>query len=67
MLFADFQSYLECQALVSEAYLDPNRWSRMSVVNTARSGKFSSDRSIRDYSQQVWHVDHLQSAAHAAM
>jgi glycogen phosphorylase len=67
MLFADFQSYLECQALVSEGYLDADRWSRMSVLNTARSGKFSSDRSIRDYSQQVWHVDHLQGAAHAAM
>jgi starch phosphorylase len=67
MLCADFQSYLECQALVSEAYLDLDRWSRMSILNAARSGKFSSDRSIRDYSQHVWHVDQLQSAAHAAV
>ncbi|HEY3706697.1 MAG TPA: glycogen/starch/alpha-glucan phosphorylase [Terracidiphilus sp.] len=57
MLFADFQPYVDCQARVSEAYLDVDRWSRMSILNTARSGKFSSDRSIRDYSRLIWHVD----------
>jgi glycogen phosphorylase len=57
MLFADFQSYLDCQARVGEAYLDVDRWSRMSILNTARSGKFSSDRSIRDYGRLIWHVD----------
>src|SRR5262249_2489883 len=57
MLFADFQSYLECQARVSETYTDPDRWGRMSILNTARSGKFSSDRSIREYSRDVWHVE----------
>ena len=63
MLFADFQSYVECQARVSEAYLDVDRWSRMSILNTARSGKFSSDRSIRDYSRLIWHVDGSNVAA----
>jgi starch phosphorylase len=63
MLFADFESYIECQARVSETYEDTDRWSRMSIVNTARSGKFSSDRSIRDYAREIWHVD----TSHASM
>lgn len=57
MLFADFQPYVECQARVSETYLDVDRWSRMSILNTARSGKFSSDRAIREYSRLIWNVD----------
>ena len=64
MLFADFRSYLDCQARVSEAYLDQDRWSRMSILNTSRSGKFSSDRSIRDYCRLVWHVE--QTVSHGA-
>jgi starch phosphorylase len=56
MLCADFQSYLDCQAAVDEAYLDPEHWTRMSILNTARSGKFSSDRSIREYCEEIWKV-----------
>jgi starch phosphorylase len=63
MLFADFQSYTERQAQVSEAYLDIDGWSRMSILNTARSGKFSSDRSIQDYCRRVWHVEKGQVAS----
>jgi starch phosphorylase len=55
-LLADFQPYVDCQARVGEAYCDPERWSRMSILNVARMGKFSSDRSIRDYCQRVWNV-----------
>jgi starch phosphorylase len=62
LLFADFQSYLDCQRLVDQAYLDAERWNRMSILNTARSGKFSSDRSIRDYCDRVWHVEKTQAA-----
>jgi starch phosphorylase len=56
LLLADFQSYIDCQALVDEAYADTERWTRMSILNTARSGKFSSDRTIRDYCADIWRV-----------
>jgi len=54
MLFADFQSYIAAQAEVSEAYADGERWTRMSILNTARSGKFSSDRTVREYCADIW-------------
>ena len=56
LLFADFASYLECQAKVSEVYADTERWTRMSILSTARSGKFSSDRTIREYCADIWRV-----------
>jgi starch phosphorylase len=59
LLFADYQSYIDCQAKVSEAYRDRDAWSRMSILNVARMGKFSSDRSIRDYCNDIWHVQPL--------
>ncbi|TCJ18915.1 glycogen/starch/alpha-glucan phosphorylase [Parasulfuritortus cantonensis] len=57
MLLADFQSYVDCQADVGEAYRDKERWSRMAILNVARSGKFSSDRTIRDYCRDIWRVE----------
>jgi starch phosphorylase len=57
---------VECQARVSEAYFDTERWNRMSILNTARSGKFSSDRSIREYAKYIWHVDGVQAASQTA-
>jgi glycogen phosphorylase len=56
LVLADFQSYIECQAKVSEAYRDGEHWTRMSILNTARSGKFSSDRTIREYCEEIWRV-----------
>jgi glycogen phosphorylase len=56
LLLADYQSYIDCQAKVSAAYGDEERWTRMSILNTARSGKFSSDRTIREYCADIWRV-----------
>ena len=56
LLLADFQSYIECQDRVSEVYRDTDRWTRMSILNAARSGKFSSDRTIREYCDDIWHA-----------
>ncbi len=54
MLCADFQSYLDCQARVAMAYRDVDRWTQMSILNTARMGKFSSDRAIKEYCSDIW-------------
>jgi starch phosphorylase len=56
MLLSDYDSYLDCQAKVSGAYLDQEQWARRSILNVARCGHFSSDRAIREYSQHVWKV-----------
>ena len=55
-VFADFSDYLDAQDRVSRAWTDRERWSRMSVINTARSGFFSSDRSIKDYCDRIWGI-----------
>jgi len=56
MLLADYQPYVDCQVRVSHAYRDQNAWTRMSILNTARSGRFSSDRSITEYCRKIWNV-----------
>lgn len=56
MLLADYQSYVECQEKVSQVYQDSYRWTRMSILNVARMGKFSCDRAIREYCQDIWKV-----------
>ncbi len=56
LLFADYRSYIDCQDRVGLAYRDQDHWTRMSLLNTARMGKFSSDRSIRDYVNHIWHA-----------
>jgi len=55
-VLADFAAYTDCQRLVGETFGDPERWTRMSILNTARSGKFSSDRTIREYCRDIWRV-----------
>ena len=56
LVLADFQSYIDCQERVEAAYLDPEQWTRMSILNTARSGLFSSDRAIQEYADDIWKV-----------
>ncbi len=56
MLLADYASYVACQERVDAAFLDRTRWERMSILNVARAGRFSSDRSIREYAEKVWKV-----------
>ncbi len=57
MLLADYQSYIGCQDRVSRVYKDRDTWTRRSILNTARMGKFSSDRTIREYCDEIWHVN----------
>ncbi len=54
LVIADFTSYSDCQQRVSTAYEDVDHWTRMSILNSARSGKFSSDRTIKEYCAQIW-------------
>ncbi|MBN8510027.1 MAG: glycogen/starch/alpha-glucan phosphorylase [Burkholderiales bacterium] len=54
LLFADFDSYVDCQQRVNDAYLDAERWTRMSILNSARSGRFSSDRAVAEYAARIW-------------
>jgi len=54
LLLADYQSYIECQDRISLAYRDKKKWTEMSILNVARMGQFSSDRSIREYCEKIW-------------
>jgi starch phosphorylase len=62
-VLADFADYLRVQDEVSHTWADRSRWQRLSVLNTARTGFFSSDRSIRDYNERIWKVVPLEGVA----
>jgi glycogen phosphorylase len=57
LCLADFESYSECQKKVDAAFRDKAHWARMAILNTARVGKFSSDRAIREYARDIWKAD----------
>jgi starch phosphorylase len=60
---ADFRSYVDAQQKVAAAYRDRDRWTRMSILNSAASGKFSSDRTIQDYNRDIWHLPQVPAYA----
>ena len=59
MTAADFRSYVDTQKRVAEAYKDKERWTHMSIFNTAFSGRFSTDRTILEYNKDVWKLEHV--------
>jgi len=60
MLLADYQAYIDCQDKVDETYGDIKKWTRMSILNTARCGFFSSDRTMNQYCNQIWQVKPIE-------
>ena len=60
MLLADFAGYVECCERAAKAYEDRDRWIRMSILNAARCGFFSSDRTIRQYCEEIWQVQPVE-------
>ncbi|MBB65101.1 MAG: glycogen phosphorylase [Waddliaceae bacterium] len=61
MVLADFQSYIDAQERVAKAYRDEKWWIKSSILNVARSGKFSSDRTIMEYAKEIWNVNPMHS------
>ena len=57
MVLADYRSYIDCHDRARPAWADQDQWARMSILNTARSGFFSSDRTVRDYCRDIWHAE----------
>jgi starch phosphorylase len=55
-VLADFDAYLKTQELVEESYRDQEKWTRMAILNVARSGVFSSDRTISEYANEIWKI-----------
>ena len=56
LLLLDLESYIECQNMVGELYADKTQWTQKSILNVARMGKFSSDRTIRQYAEDIWGI-----------
>ncbi|MCX8070677.1 MAG: glycogen/starch/alpha-glucan phosphorylase, partial [Thermodesulfovibrionales bacterium] len=59
-VLADYASYVACQDKVSDTYMDEKRWNKMAILNVARSGKFSSDRAIIEYAENIWNIRQIE-------
>jgi starch phosphorylase len=57
MLLADLRDYIQTQERVDAAYRDVEGWDRKAILNVARAGKFSSDRAIKEYASEIWHLE----------
>jgi glycogen phosphorylase len=60
MLMADFEDYVRCQQEVSQAYKDEEKWTTMAILNVARMGKFSTDRTIKEYAEEIWDIKPIE-------
>jgi starch phosphorylase len=60
MTAGDFRSFVDAQAIAGRAYQDTDSWTRMSILNTASSGRFSTDRTMQDYNDGIWHLDPIK-------
>jgi starch phosphorylase len=60
MVLADYRAYCQCQERAARAYVDQEGWSRMAILNVARMGRFSSDRSIREYAEEIWGAEAVE-------
>jgi starch phosphorylase len=56
MVLADFQSYCDIQEEIANVYLDPETWTRKTIINVSRMRKFSSDRTIKEYAKDIWNI-----------
>lgn len=61
MTIADFRSYVDAQQRAADSFRDKERWTRMSILNTAASGKFSSDRTIQEYNEEIWKLEQIKA------
>lgn len=60
MTAADFRSFIDAQTRAAETYADVERWTRISILNTASSGRFSTDRTMRDYNNDIWRLEPIE-------
>ena len=69
MTAADFRSFVDAQRAVEATYKDVDAWTRMSILNTAASGRFSTDRTMRDYNRDIWNLEpiELELSSHRLM
>lgn len=58
-ILKDFRSYVDAQKRIVEYYQDKQAWAKSAILNTAHAGKFSSDRTIQEYVDEIWHLDHI--------